>query len=142
MEKELIIVLKEEYSFYQSLYITFDKQRDTVKYNREEHLLELFTEIERCYARIRKSEEKVAELKAKKPRVFEQASSRPDVKKLVNSIATMVKKNINLVAESEEYLKERYERIKEELGELRNSHKILRYMSDADPTPQFIDGKK
>jgi hypothetical protein len=53
----------------------------------------------------------------------------------------MVKKNVNLVNESEEYLKGRYERLKEELGELKNSRKILQYVGDGDPSPQFVDGK-
>lgn len=142
LERELIFVLKEEYSFYQSLYITLDKQRDSIKFNRDEHLLDMFAEIERCHQRIKRSEEKIAALKARHPQMFKVAAVRPEIKKLVNSIATMVKRNVNLVSESEEYLKGRYERIKEELGELRNSHQILRYMSDADPSPQFVDGKK
>ena len=141
LERELIFVLKEEYSFYQSLYITMDKQRDSIKFNRDEHLLDLFAEIERCHQRIKKSENKVAMLKEKHPQMFRVAAAKPEVKKLVNSIATMVKKNMTLVTESEEYLSERYERIKSELGELKNSHKILQYMSDGEKSPQFVDGK-
>lgn len=141
LERELIFVLKEEYSFYQSLYITMDKQRDSIKFNRDERLLDLFAEIERCYRRIKKSEDKVALLKTKHSQMFRVAAAKPEVKKLVNSIATMVRKNINLVAESEEYLRERYERIRSELGELKNSHKILQYMSDGEQSPQFVDGK-
>lgn len=141
LERELIFVLKEEYSFYQSLYITMDKQRDSIKFNRDEHLLDLFAEIERCHQRVKKSEDKVALLKAKHSQMFRVAAAKPEVRKLVNSIATMVKKNMNLVAESEEYLRERYERIRSELGELKNSHKILQYMSDGEQSPQFVDGK-
>ena len=141
LERELIFVLKEEYSFYQSLYITLDKQRDSVKYNKDERLLDLFAEVERCHLRIRKSEQKIAELRERNPQMFKVAAAHPEVKKLVNSIATMVKKNVNLVNESEEYLKGRYQRLKEELGELKNSRKILQYVGDADPSPQFVDGK-
>jgi hypothetical protein len=141
LERELVFVLKEEYSFYQSLYITMDKQRDSIKFNRDEHLLDLFAEIERCHRRIKKSEDKVGLLKAKHPQMFRVAAAKPEVKKLVNSIATMVKKNMNLVSESEEYLRDRYERIRSELGELKNSHKILQYMSDGEQSPQFINGK-
>lgn len=141
LERELIFVLKEEYSFYQSFYITMDKQRDSIKFDRDEHLLDLFAEIERCHQRIKKSEDKVALLRAKHPQMFRVAAAKPEVKKLVNSIATMVKKNITLVSESEEYLTERYERIRSELGELKNSHKILQYMSEGEQPPQFVDGK-
>jgi exonuclease VII small subunit len=141
MERKLLFILKEEYSFYQSLYLTLDKQRDAVKYDNDDRLLELFTEIERCHKRIQRSEEKVAALKQKAPQVFERASANPDIRKIVNSIATMVKKNMNLVRECEEYLQERHQRIKDELGELKNSSKILQYLSDGSPTAQFVDGK-
>ena len=118
-----------------------DKQRDSIKFDQDEHLLDLFAEIERCHRRIKTSEDKVVTLKAKHPQMFRVAAAKPEVKKLVNSIATMVKKNMTLVAESEEYLRKRYERIRSELGELKNSRKILQYMSEGDHAPQFVDGK-
>jgi L-rhamnose mutarotase len=141
LERELIFILKEEYSFYQSLYILIDKQRDMVKFEKDDKLLELFTEMERCHQRIQESESKVASLKEKNPKLFHIASAAPEVKKLVNSIVTLVKKNIELVKENEEYLKSRHERIKTELKDLQHSHKILRYIREAEPAPLFVDGK-
>ena len=141
-EIELSTALKEEYSFYQSLYIMLDKQRDVIKYKKDEHLLDLFAEIERCHQRIRKSGEKIETLRQKDPVLFKAASTLPEIKKVVNSIITLVKKNASLVRESEEYIRGKYERIKMELGELQNSHKILQYINSIEPSPQLIDGKK
>ena len=142
VERELIFVLKEEYSFYQSLYIMLDKQRDLIKYNSDEHLLDLFAEIERNRLRIKKSEEKVIALKGQHSQAFQMVAVMPEVKKIVNSIVTLVKKNLSLVSECESYLKGRCERIETELGELKNSEKILQYLRNADPSPQFVDGKQ
>ena len=142
LERELIFILKEEYSFYQSLFIMLDKQKDLLKYNKEDHLLELFAEIERSYKRIKKSEDKISALKNKNPNIFRLAAVLPEVKKVVNSIVTLVKKNISLVQESEEYMNEKYQRIKSEIGDLKNSKKILQYMRDNEPSPQFVDGKQ
>lgn len=141
LERELIFVLKEEYSFYQSLYILIDKQKDMVKYQRDEKLLDLYTEIERCHQRIQQSEDKIATLKKKNPKLFPVASSAPEVKKLTNSIITLVKKSVSLVKENEEYLRNRHNRLKVELKELQNSQKILQYLKENPPTPQFVDGK-
>ena len=141
LEQEILRILKDEYSFYQSLYILLDRQRDSIRYKKDEHLLDLYAEIERCKQRIRESEEKISALRNGNPQVFRVAAVHPQVKKLVNSIVTLVKKNMNVVAENEEYLTDRYERIKAELGELKNSHKILQYMRDVNPWPQFVDGK-
>jgi len=141
LERELIFILKEEYSFYQSLYILIDKQKDMVKFEKDEKLLELFTEMERCHQRILQSENKISEMREKNPKLFTIAASAPEVRKLVTSIITLVKKNIGLVKENEDYLNTRHERLKCELKELQNSHKILRYIREADPVPFFVNGK-
>ena len=141
LEKELLTVLKEEYSFYQSLYVLLDKQRDMIKFEKDEKLLDLFAEIERCHMRIKSSEEKIQGLKEKHPRLFKMAAISPDVRKVVNGIVTLVKKSVALVAENEEYMKTRYDRIRVELGELKNSHKIMRYIQSDTQSAQFVDGK-
>ncbi len=141
MERELAFILKEEYSFYQSLYILIDKQKDMVKYEKDDKLLDLYTEVQRCQQRIIKSEEKLSALKEKNPKFFQLASSAPEIRKLVNSIITLIKKNITLVKENEQYLKSRHGRILTELEQLKNSSKIMQYVHEGDPSPQFVDGK-
>ncbi|MCB2201378.1 flagellar protein FlgN [bacterium] len=143
LERELIGVLKQEYSFYQSLYILLDKQRDLLKYDKDESLLDLYAEIERCKKRINASEEKIEGIKNRDPRMFKVAAISPEVKRLVTSIITLVKKNVTLVESNEEYLKDRHQRIRQELAELKNSRKILQYIRDIEPiSPQFVDGRK
>ncbi len=141
LEKELLFVLKEEYSFYQSLYIMLDKQKELIQFNKDEKLLDLFAEIERCHQRIIKSEEKITMMKNSNPKLFRLASISPEVRKIINSMTTMIKKSINLVSENEEYMENRYQRLKIELGELKNSRKILQYLQKEKPLPQFVDGK-
>jgi hypothetical protein len=140
--RELLFTLKEEYSFYQSLYVTLDKQRDMIKYDKDENLIDLFTEAQRYYERIKESEQKITALRERHPRAFQMAARLPEVKKMVNSIMTMVRKNMTLVSECDEYLRGRYDRIKIELGELKNSRKILQYISNVEPSPQYVDGKQ
>jgi hypothetical protein len=142
IEQDLLRILNEEYSFYQSLYILLDRQRDLIKYDKDEHLLDLFAEIERCHLRIKESERKVADIREKAPAVFSAATLNPEVKKMVNSIATLIKKNMALVAENEGYVKDRHDRIRKELEELKNSDKILQYMRQSESSPQFVDGTR
>lgn len=141
LEREIATTLKVEYSFYQSLYILIDRQRDLIKFDKDEKLLDLFAEIERCHSRIRKSDEKITAIKAKNPRLFPLAVTAPEVRKLTASIATLIKKNMALVKENEKYLTNRYARIKSELEGLRNSSQIMKYLKDGDPRPQFVDSK-
>ena len=142
LEQALLRILKEEYSFYQSLYILLDKQRDIIKYDRDENLLDLYAEIERCQRRIKESEAKVTAIKEKDPRLFRLAAVYPEVRKTVNSIITLVKKNLALIHDNKEYVVNRHDRIKAEMDDLKNSSKILQYIADAEPSPQFVNGKK
>jgi hypothetical protein len=142
MERDLLKILNEEYSFYQSLYVLLDKQRDLIKYDKDEHLLDIFTEIERCHLRIQESEHRVSSLRERNPHVFRVASVHPEVRKLVNCIVTLVKKNIGLVTENEEYVRDPPNRIKQELDALKGSGKVLKYLQEPDPSPLFVDGKQ
>jgi hypothetical protein len=141
LEQELVRVLKEEYSFYQSLFILIDKQRDLLKFEKEEKLLDVYTEIERCHNRILESEQKIAMLRSGNPKLFNLAASAPEVKKIAQSIITLIKKDMDLVQQNEEYAAGRYERIRQELKSLQRSSKLIRYIKDLDDTPQFVDKK-
>ena len=142
IERDLLKILNDEYSFYQSLYILLDKQRDLIKYDKDEHLLDLFSEIERCRFRINESEQKVTVLRERNPHVFRVASVHPEVRKLVNCIVTLVKKNITLVTENEEYVRDRHNRIRQELEALKTSGKVMNYLQENEPSPLFVDGKQ
>lgn len=141
LERELVRVLKEEYSFYQSLYILIDKQRDLLKFEKEEKLLDIFTEIERCHQRIRESEDNISMMREKNPKLFNLAATAPEVKKIARSIVTLIRKDIELVKKNEEYASSRYERIQEELMQLQQSNKIVKYIRDLEDAPQFVDKK-
>lgn len=141
LEQELIRILKEEYSFYQSLYILIDKQKDLLKFEKEEKILDIYTEIERCHKRILSSEKKINNLRQKNPKLFQLAASAPEIKKIAQSIVTLIRKNMTLVKENEEYASDRYERIKTELKDLQKSNKIVKYIKDIEYSPQFVDKK-
>ena len=141
LEQELIRVLKEEYSFYQALYILIDKQKDLLRFDKEEKLLDVYTEIEQCHKRIMESERKLTLLRQSNPKLFGLAVSAPDVKKIAQSIATLIRKNLELIKANEDYASERYGRIREELMNLQHSTKIIRYIKDVEVRPQFVDKK-
>jgi hypothetical protein len=140
-DRQLHTLLQQEYTFYQSLYILLDKQRDFIKYEKDDHLLDLFAEIERCQRRIKDSEEKIAAMQTRDSKRFVAAAVNPDIKKLVNSITTLVKKNIEVVNDNEAYVRSRRDRIKGELDDLRTSAKIMQYFGSPESTPLYVDGK-
>jgi vacuolar-type H+-ATPase subunit I/STV1 len=141
LEQELLKVLKEEYSFYQSLYILIDKQKDLLRFDKDEKLLDIYTEIERCHKRIIESENKIAALKRDNTKLFNLAASAPEVKKVAQCIVTLIRKNIDLVRQNEDYAQQRHSRLKKELKELQRSGNLVKYIKDLDIEPQFVDKK-
>ncbi len=139
LERDLMSSLKEEYSFYQSLYILLDRQRDLIRIEKDGKLLDLFAEIERCHQRLKKSEERIPLMRVKNPKLFPLAASAPGVRKLVTGITTLVSKNIKIVRENEEYLRSRHGRVRSELDGLQNSGKIMAYLQDRSDSSLFID---
>jgi hypothetical protein len=141
LEKELLRVLKEEYSFYQSLYILIDKQKDLLKFDKEEKLIDIYTEIERCHKRIIESENKISTLRRDNAKLFNLAVSAPDVRKVAQCIITLIRKNLDLVRENENYVQSRHARLQAELKELQQSSKLVNYIKDLEIGPQFVDKK-
>lgn len=141
LENKLISLMKEEYSFYQSLYILIDRQRDLLKYDRDQKILSVYEDIQRVQKRIGESERKIAELRNANRKLFNLASTSPEVRKLVNSISTLIKKNLSMIKENEEFANDRYIRIREELEALKNSQKLEQYGSTSSENARILDGK-
>ena len=141
LERELLAALKEEYSFYQSLYILIDRQRDIIKFEKDEKLLDLFAEIERSHVRLKQSEQKIIFMREKNPKLFPLAATAPEVRKIVACISTLIRKNMNIVKENEEYLRERHTRIRTELDGLQHSSKIMKYLRETPQTALFVDSQ-
>jgi hypothetical protein len=141
LENKLIALLKEEYGFYQSLYVLIDKQKDLLKYDRDQKILSVYEEIKRMEKRIGESEQKIADLRNSNRKLFNLAATSPEVRKLVNSISTLVRKNISMIKENEEFANDRYQRIKEELETLKNNQKLVQYTGGPGEKARILDGK-
>jgi hypothetical protein len=141
LEAKLISTLKEEYSFYQSLFILFDRQRDHIKYDRERRLVDLYGEIERLYGRIQESEAMIAKLRESNRKLFNLAASAPEVKRLAGSIGTLVSKSLSLVDENRGTVDMKHKAIREKLTELQKSIKVVSYMRTESAGPCYLDRK-
>ena len=141
LENKLISFLKEEYSFYQSLYILIDKQLDVLKYDRDQNILTVFEDIQDVKKRIAESEQKIASLRNNSRKLFNLAATSPEVRKLVNSITTLIKKNLSMIKDNEGFANDRYVRIKEELESLKNAQDLSAYRERPPEKARILDGK-
>ncbi len=141
LETRLVAGLKEEYSFYQSLFIIIDKQRDYIKYDKEQKIVDLYGEIERIVVRINESEAAINQLKNENKNLFSLAASAPEVRRLVNSITTLISKTLKLVQENEEIATAKYDSIKEQLLQLQQGRKVTDYLTVPQNSAQYVDKK-
>jgi len=142
LETKLISVLKDEYSFYQSLFIIIDKQRDYIKYDKERKIVDLYGEVERICTRINESEQTIGRLRTDNKNLFSLASSSPEVRRLINSITTLISKTLKTVKESEDVAHSKYEAIREQLAQLEKGRQVSRYLTTPKETPQYVDKKR
>ena len=135
LEARLIAGLKEEYSFYQSLFIIIDKQRDKQK------IVDLYGEVERIVTRINESEATISQLKNENKNLFSLAATAPEVRRLVNSITTLISKTLKLVQENEEIAAAKYVSIKDQLLQLQQGRKVTDYLTVPQNSPIYVDKK-
>ena len=140
LEEKLLELLRKEYSFYQSLYLLIDKQKDLLKFERDQKLIDLFDEIEKAEKRILESEEKISQLRNANRKIFNLAATSPEVKKLVNSIATLIKKNLAIIKENEDFAVNKRNRIREELEKVKRMYNVMAYKQPEDVRSKIIDG--
>lgn len=139
LENRLVAGLKEEYSFYQSLFIIIDKQRDYIKYDKEQKIVDLYGEVERIVTRINESETAINKLKEENRNLFSLAASAPEVRRLVNSISTLISKTLKLVQENEEIATAKYDNIKQQLLQLQQGKKVSDYLTVPQKSPLYVD---
>lgn len=125
LEKEMIALLKDELSFYQSMFILADKQKDCIKLGRDSELAQVYADITRFGQRIAESEKRLADIMQKDRKNFVMASSNLEVRRLLDSIAAIVEKNISLLKENMSAAAGRQAFIQAELEELTKSRDLL-----------------
>lgn len=141
LEARLVAGLKDEYSFYQSLFILIDKQRDYIKYDKEQRIVDLYAEVERICARIKESEETISRMRSENKNLFTLAASAPEVRRLVNSITTLISKTLKIVKENEDVVTSKHEAIREQLEQLQKGRKVSGYLPSQTNSPQYVDKK-
>jgi len=125
LEKEIISLLKDELSFYQSMFILADKQKDCLKLGNDSELAQVYADISRFSGRIAESERRLADIMQQDQKSFVLASSHLEVRRLVTSIAAIVEKNISLLKDNLSAATSREAFIQSELEELFKSRQLL-----------------
>lgn len=142
IEKEIISILKDELSFYQSMFILADKQKDSLRADHDGELAQIFADIARFNRRIAESERRLKELLEKDRQNFALAASNLEVRRLITSITAILEKNLSLMKENEEFAVSRQEVIRAEVNELSKSGEMMELLSNLKPPAGAARPKK
>ncbi len=142
IEKEIISILKDELSFYQSMFILADKQKDSLRADHDGELAQIFADIARFNRRVAESERKLKELLEKDRQNFALAASNLEVRRLITSITAILEKNLSLMKENEQFAASRQELIRAEANELSKSCKMMELLSNLKPSAGAARPKK
>ena len=139
--RSLAALLREELGFYRSLYVLLDRQRDWLKYEKDSRILDIFDDVEKIKARIQESQEKIAGVHRKSPRLFEQALDTPEVHRLVENAVSLISKCVEVVAENESIAQGKRERLQTELRELADGERWYGALKSPS-APRYVDETK
>lgn len=142
LEKEIISILKDELSFYQSMFILADKQKDCLKLDQDGELTKVFADIARFNRRISESEKKLRNLMEKDRQGFSLTLSNLEVRRLVDSIAAILQKNVALMKENEEFVANRQAAIQTELAELSKSRQMMDTLAAVKRASPLVNREK
>ncbi len=142
IEKEIISILKDELSFYQSMFILADKQKDSLRADHDGELAQIFADIARFNRRVAESERRLKELLEKDRQNFALAASNLEVRRLITSITAILEKNLSLMKENEQFAVSRQEVIRSEVNELSRSSEMMELLSNLKPAAGAARPKK
>ncbi len=142
LEKEITSILKDELSFYQSMFILIDNQKESLRLGDGSELGKVFADIAGFNRRITDSEKKLGLLMEKDRESFSLAASNLEIRRLVVSIAAIVQKNVALMKENEEFVSNRQAALQAALDELSKSQKMLEALSGFASSKRLVNNKK
>jgi len=142
LEKEITSILKDELSFYQSMFILIDNQKESLRLGDGSELGKVFADIAGFNRRITDSEKKLGDLMERDRESFSLAASNLEIRRLVISMAAIVQKNVALMKENEEFVTSRQAAIQVALDELSKSQKMLETLSGFASSKRLVNNKK
>jgi hypothetical protein len=142
LHRELVYRLGRELSFYRSLFVLVERQRDAAKAGSEDRLALSYAELNTILGGLRESQFAIGEMRRKEPTLFAQAAAMPPVPELVREAEEILRAAHAALEEGRRAARERYQRLKSELSQLSLEHRALHAYKPSEPAGRFLDGTR
>jgi hypothetical protein len=141
-QRELVYRLKRELTFYRSLYVLIQRQRDAALRGSEADLAQSYGELETIMAGLRESQFAIAALKDKEPDLFVKASRMEPVPELVSQAHEILEASKTALEEGHQAARQHYRKLQAELGRLGREDEALRAYQASSGPGQLLDGTR
>jgi hypothetical protein len=142
MQRELVYRLKRELTFYRSLYVLIQRQRDAALSGSEAELARSYGELDTILAGLRESQFAISALKDKEPELFAKATRVDPVPELVAQAHDVLEAAKTALAEGRKAARAHYRKLQAELARLgREDQAIKAYQSNPEPG-RLLDGTR
>jgi hypothetical protein len=142
LQRELVYRLKRELTFYRSLYVLIQRQRDAAVRGAEADLALSYGELDTIIAGLKESQFAIAVLKDKEPDLFGRATRLAPVPELVAQAHEILEATRTALEEGTRAARQHYRKLQAELGRLGREHEALKAYQSAPEPGQLLDGTR
>lgn len=141
LQHELVYRLKRELTFYRSLFVLIERQRNAAATGAERRLALSYAELNTILGGLRESQFAIAEMRKKEPTLFDRARRIPPVPQLVQEAEEILTATRTAVEEGTRFAREQYARLRAELSELTEGNRILHAQENSAEALPPLDGR-
>ena len=142
LHRELVYRLKRELTFYRSLFILIDRQREAAERGDEAELALRYGELRTLLKGLAESQFAIQALREKEPTLFDQAAQQPPIPELVQQASEILTASLDAVKDSTRSAKHHYKRLQTELAKLGSEHKAIQSYTGNPAAGKIIDGTR
>jgi hypothetical protein len=142
LHRELVYRLKRELTFYRSLFVLIQRQRDAAVRGAEAELALSYGELDTILAGLRESQFAISALKEKEPELFGRATRMEPVPELVAQAHEVLEATRRTLQEGQRAARSHYRRLQAELGRLEREHEALKAYHASPEPGRLLDGTR
>lgn len=141
-QRELVYRLKRELTFYRSLYVLIQRQRDAALRGAEADLALSYGELDTIMGGLKESQFAISVLKDKEPELFGRATRMEPVPELVAQAHEILEAAKTALEEGSRAARQHYRKLQAELGRLGREHEALKAYQAEPGSGTLLDGTR
>jgi len=141
LQAELVYRLKRELTFYSSLYVLIERQRDAGADGGERRLALSYAELNTIMGGLRESQFAISAMRKKEPTLFRRAVQMPPVPELIERALEVLTAARTALERETQTAQDQYARLKSELRQLTENHHALHAQDEPAAKGQSLDDR-